>query len=479
MESLAMGAPIDELALWATPAAGRNFARETRAFSGLQPWASASAEPGGSPLPDGWLEAGGFVLSAETLVALRTLDPQPAPNSSLRRVLLLGRDGIDADKGLRERLQGAGATVTVETGRGWGAMVSHPENSTLPLEAADRLESWLDSGDEPSSAVVSGAAGGAGQPPQAPGPAEVPELDLDVGGRRVSEVALVLEQPWGRAFGVLVAPVQDRIPGICAVFLNAGAVRSIGPNRMWVETSRAWAARGVPALRVDLQGIGEADGESSGVLRVADFYEPRYEAQVGAVLDALEEREPGTSFVLIGLCAGGYWAFQAAVSDERVRAATLINAGALRWHVDLLAEREARKASRAFERRWWGKLVRGEVEPAKLRALARSLLVKAGRSLRGLGRRQLGGGTGAALIEGIEADLDRLRDSDTRLVVAFSGEEPLCAEFEAGGLATRIDSWPNIELRFLPGSDHTLRPISAQIAAEELLEREVDRAASL
>jgi hypothetical protein len=76
----------------------------------------------------------------------------------------------------------------------------------------------------------------------------------------------------------------------------------------------------------------------------------------------------------------------------------------------------------------------------------------------------------------LEADLDRMRDSGARLVLAFSEGEPLHTELEAKGILGRLEEWPNLELRSLPGSDHTLRPAAAQVAARELLDRELERA---
>jgi alpha-beta hydrolase superfamily lysophospholipase len=472
LESLAVEAPIDALALWATPAAGRNFVRETKAFSRLQAWSGGDGAAG-SPLPEGGLEAGGFVLSSETLEALRSLDPDPARGSSPRRALLLGRDGVDPATSHRERLLAAGTEVTLDPGRGWGAMVSHPETSRLPLEVADRLQVWL--ADCESATAPQEARDAPTQLPQRT--TEVAELEVEQDGRTVREAALTFEQPWGRAFGVLTTPVGDLVPDVCAVCFNPGAVSNVGPNRMWVEAARSWAAQGVRSLRVDLQGIGEADGEPSGTLRVEDFYDERYQAQIDAILGALEKREPTIRLMMVGLCAGGYWAFRTAVRHERIQAAVLTNAGAMRWDPKLLAEREARKVSRAIDRRWMGKLFNGEIGLARVLAIVGAVLVRAARSVRDLGKRLVGRG-GETITQGIEDDLDRLRESGTRLVLAFSGEEPLSIELEALGLAARLGEWSNLESRSLPGNDHTLREASAQIAARELLEGEADRAAA-
>jgi hypothetical protein len=69
--------------------------------------------------------------------------------------------------------------------------------------------------------------------------------------------------------------------------------------------------------------------------------------------------------------------------------------------------------------------------------------------------------------------LDRLRDTGTRLVLAFSGDEGLHAELEAYGVLARLEQWPTVELALLPGRDHTLRPMIVQRAVHELLDRQL------
>jgi alpha-beta hydrolase superfamily lysophospholipase len=470
LESLAAGAPLDAVALWGTPASGRNFVREVRAFSRLQAW-SDSEEAGRSARPEGWLEAGGFVLSAETLEALRALDPDLSRPDSPRRALLLGRDGVDPPAGHRERLLAAGTEVTLDPGRGWGGMVSHPEPAKLPVQAADRLQDWLQEG-EP----VAASSGTRDVPARSAGsPAAALELELEQGSCPVRETAIVFEQPWGRAFGVLTSPAEGPVPQLCAVCFNPGAVSNIGPSRLWVEVARAWAAKGVRTLRVDLEGIGEADGEPSGTLRVEDFYDERYQAQIDGILGELQSREPEIRLMMVGLCSGGYWAFRTAVRHREIGTAVMVNAGAMRWDSKLLAEREARKAHRAVDRVWLRKLFKGEIGLERILAVAGSVAISGARLVRDLAGRLIRRGRRETIAQGIEADLNRLEESGTRLVLAFSGEEPLDLELKALGIGAKLGSWPNVEPLSLPGSDHTLRAISAQAAARQLLEHEVGR----
>jgi hypothetical protein len=460
--ALDAGAPIDELVLWGAPVSGRAFHRETRAFSRMQAWSGTGDERPEESLPEGWIEAGGFVLSAETLESLRKLGPEIDPGPRLRRALLLERDGIAVDAAVRDELEAAGVAVEVAPGPGWADLISHAERTKLSPETADRVAEWL--GKE---------AAGAPRPATVARPAELDGLTMEIDGHGVRERAIEVRLPFGRAIGVLAEPTGEPASDLCAICLNAGAVRSIGPNRIWVETARRWAAGGVRTLRIDLEGIGEADGEEPA--NVAEFYLPKFEQQIEVVLDQLESEGIGSRFLLAGLCGGGYWAFRSELRDPRVQTALLLNSGALAWDPELIAQREARKVGRASQLHWWGKLLRGEIAVAKLWSFAGSLLVAAGRSLRHRARR-LAGRSGEPLARAIEADLDHLRDSGTTLTLAFSEGEPLLEELQAGGLLTHLDRWPNVALRTLPGNDHTLRPVAAQAGARELLDHELRRA---
>jgi pimeloyl-ACP methyl ester carboxylesterase len=461
LEAAGDGAPIAALALWGVPGSGKRFVRETRAFAALQSW---TADPDFDPgVAEGWIEAAGFGLAPGTIEALAELAPGERAGD-LRSVLAFERDGIAVDPKLLGRLGSAGVVVESTTGPGWADFVSHPERSALPDAVATRFEAWLD---ELPAAAADGATRGA--PATDPAP-----ISLSSGEAR--ETALVLSAPWGETVGVLAEPEGGGDGDFCAVFLNAGAVRMVGPSRLWTETARDWAAAGVPSLRVDLEGIGEADGEPSGTLRVGDFYVPRYIGQVRGVLDELERRGCGRRFLLVGLCAGGYWAFQTAVADERVVAAFAVNAGALRWHPDLLSRRAARLgADRVRDRDYWRKLLRGEVERDKVLALLRSLARSAGLRLRAAILRPFGRSREQGLLGGIEADLDRLSADGKPTLLAFAAKEPLGEEVEADGLDRRGSRWPAVDFATLPGSDHTLRPPVAQRAFHQLVDAGLSR----
>lgn len=448
--ALDAGAPIDELVLWGAPSRGRSFLREARAFSRLQ--TSYEVDQGSSALPAGSMEVNGFVLSAETIAGLEALELRASEMGGLERALLLERDGIGPDARLAEQLTGAGVDVSVQPGPGWEAMTAHPADVHPPLEVMATVARWLGS-------VPGGDAFGA---PLASAPCEALVAD------GVRESPLVVDGPSGRLLAILAEPVTGQRQAFTAIFLNAGAVRRIGPNRIWVETARRWAAQGVTSLRIDVEGLGDSDGDAARYADVGQLYAPALGRQVADFLDAAEARGYPNRFLLVGLCAGGYWGFQTAARDTRVEAALLLNPGALVWDPALIPTRDARKLGNLGRARGWRKLARGRVGPRRIVTVARAAV----RSALGAGD---GPRTRRKVADAIEALLGQIHGIGSRIVIAFSANEPLRAELEAAGIIARRGAWPNVQFVDLPGSDHTVRPAAAQRAVHDLLDRELDR----
>src|SRR5205823_2396572 len=135
-------------------------------------------------------------------------------------------------------------------------------------------------------------------------------LRLSCAGVELRETPVWADRPSGRLFGVLTEPLHAQAQ-LCAVLL-AGQGHT-GPNRMWVEIARRWAARGVPTLRIDPAWIGDSEGDAStdgGAL-----FAPEYVDETCAVLELLRARGLPPRFVLLGMCAGAYWSMHAALRD--------------------------------------------------------------------------------------------------------------------------------------------------------------------
>jgi len=453
-QAVAQGAPVDDLVLWATPTRGRTLIRELRAFASLQ----ADRHDGGpetapSPAPD-WMEAGGFVLTNETLGALESLALDRGPSGQLRRALLLERDGIPVDPRLQQHLEAAGVGVTVAAGDGWAAMASEIERSEPPAAVFATVSAWLMQAARAAELVDAPVRTAAG------------DLELTVDGIAIRESTVSLDVNGVQLFGVLSEPSGIRQPDRCAVFLNAGAVRRIGPNRLWVEAARRSAARGIPAFRVDLEGIGDADGDGRVFADVRQFYRPEAGLQVRSIVDHLETRGLGRQVTLIGLCSGAYWAFRTAQLDDRVSAAILFNPRALLWDSHLRTRRQARTLRKARDPLTWGRLIRGDIPLRRIASVLRAgvrhaVWVATART--------------AKPMPALVAALDVLGERGTRIVLAFADDEELRTELDEEGLLERLDRWPNLQLALLPGADHTVRPIAAQDRVHQLLDAEIGR----
>jgi alpha-beta hydrolase superfamily lysophospholipase len=467
----AAGAPIEELVLWAVPSRGHRLVRELRAFGAMEDGPLAAAGiPDQPPLGPGSLAAGGYVMSAGTVAALEALDLSPAgflaPSD---RALLLERDGIPPDAKLRTALEAAGTPVTVAPGPGYAAMTVEPQEARPPREVFAAVSAWLDQ----TPARPAAAAGDIDGAPLQRG-----SVELDAGGALIREIPLDLDRVQPRLFGVLAEPAGGERAELTAVLLNAGPQRRTGPNRMWVEIARRWAARGVPTLRVDLGAIGDAEGDTEAFDDVAAFYVPEYVAQVRAVLDELEDRGLPGRFVLLGLCSGAYWSLHAAVDDPRVAAVQLLNPRALIWDPWVYARREGAMYRGAILRAdTWRRIVRREVDFRKpfviggalVARLARAPFRLAGR-LAGRRRRADTGG------DDLDRAFDALRDRGTSALLVFAGEEPLHADFAREGRLERLGRWPNLVLEHVPVSvdTHTLRPVWLQRQVHELVDRALE-----
>jgi alpha-beta hydrolase superfamily lysophospholipase len=488
------GAEIDELILWAVPTLGRTLVRELRAFSRLEVAGvtePGAAEPETAPPEEPELVANGYLMSAETVAALEALDlaALPTGQARTRRALVLGRDGLRSDERLRELLERAGASVTVADGPGYGEMMLEPQDARPPAAVFARVGEWLADAARPATAATAAPELRRTEPPaplarpehaaeEAAGSSE--ELELLSGGVQLRERAVHVERPEGRLFGVLTEPVNSRSE-LCAVLLNAGPQRHVGPNRMWVEIARRWAARGVPTLRIDLAAIGDSDGDAAALVRVASLYVPEYVEQVRAALDMLGERGLPERFVLLGLCSGAYWSMHAALQDERVAGIVMLNPRALifdEWTYALRRTRNLRE--QMTHGSTWRRVLRGEITLARHLETARAISARALRAPQ-RARERLAASRhpplAGAVANPAEGLFEALHERDQNVLLVLSGKEPLREELAPTGFFDHIARWPNVEL-VLTGTSadtHTLTPRWLQCEVHALVDAALER----
>ncbi len=470
----AAGAPIDGLVRWATPARGRELTRQLKAFARLEASQVFEGLPDPPPLPEGEMEIGGFLLTAETQSELSALDLSglELPGGLSLGALLLERDGIAADERLRDALTGQGIAVEVHPGDGYGEMTSHPQQSTVPETVVDAVTAWLTRGCDEAARDAAGEAvltpsGAPGDLAAAAGAVAIAEsAALTVGGSTVIETPLTIPQGFGDLSGILTTP-RAGAASLCLVLLTAGAIRRIGPNRMWVEAARRWAANGVSSLRLDVEAIGEADGAVTPYADDNALYVPGLIPQVKEAIAVLAERGVAGRFVTAGLCAGAYWAMYAGLEDPRVGGALMLNSRGIVWDTGISATRDLR---RAFSQKLTWSRIRHNVTGPRLRGVLSLLISLPGRWL---ARRRGEAGAGP-LQDRVNAVMRQMQASPLHSHFLFAAGEPLEEELIAGGWLPQIEQWPNVTVTRVPVRDHTLRPLMAQAAAHAALDQAVE-----
>jgi alpha-beta hydrolase superfamily lysophospholipase len=458
--SLDDGLDVDGLALWAVPALGKSWLREVRAFHRLavQPAQTTEPQPP-SPLNEGEVELGGFVLAegAITDVGVMTAAPPPAAWPPGRRrppVLVAGRDGATPEDALVHSLAERNLDdLTVITLDGFGPMVGSPETALVPDSAWDAIAGWLDDRLE-------------AQPPAAP----------NGRGSRVARVGAVDEAvswigvPGERIFMVEAEPSTGARSDVCAVFLNAGAVRHCGPNGMWTRFARHLGELGYASARIDVRNVGEGDGPDAPYATHDAFYADEVLADVSRVLTVLA-RQRRRRFVLVGLCSGSFAALHVADRRPDVAGIVMANPLALVWNDEaraLLRQDQLRNAMRGSN---WRRLLHRDLSFA---GASRRLASHGAAAVRGTvavtrsrtGR--AGGGRPQAIVERM------LAEGRAVTLVTSAGDlsERVVARYLDVGVAAR--STGRFRYVRLDGADHTLRPVWAQEVLGGLIHATVD-----
>ena len=394
LRALAAGAPIDDLVLWAVPSSGRRFLRELRSAGRAE-----ASLLGGDESEGGDITFGGYTIDGDTVAELERLELAELEllDCRGRRALVIGRDRIDPDRALVSALEQAGFDVTAQQGSGFADMTIQPNESRLSEQVAGEVQAFLAS--LPTA-------------PAATAPGRVPaSADIAV-TNAVVERPLTIEQPFGSLAAVVSEP-ETGASDLTLVLLNAGGVRRSGPSRMWVEIARGAAAHGVRAVRLDLEGIGDSDGDGAPYADPVALYSHTLVDQVCAAVAECADQGLGSRFALLGLCSGAWWAFQGALAGTRVVAAIMLNPGTL-FTADprVEAARDARRIRRQLLQ-WssWRRVLTGEIPFGRKRlvALLRVLVGRAvGRQPRG--RRSFGA---LCVLDGVDR---RSRTRDDRLV---------------------------------------------------------------
>ncbi|WP_207458938.1 alpha/beta hydrolase [Azospirillum sp. SYSU D00513] len=446
---------VDRLVLMAPCVSGKAFARETRALARMIPLPEGARQPD----PAKGIEAAGFLLTPETVEALNGLDLLALPHRPAPRVLLLNRPDAPAPAGLAQRLRDLGAEVEEDTLPDFAALMRATECGPASRSGFERVASWL-----------AEAMPLAGSAPMVT--AAEPVLELPGAVERP-----VLFGPDGGLFGVYCAPSGAATARPALLFVNSGATHHVGSGRAWVVIARRLAALGFSSLRIDVSGLGDSAGRTAGCDNL--IYHRGSLGDVLAAVDWLESRGHSRCTV-VGLCAGGALALNAALADPRVTGQVVINPGRFFLGAGITTEDIKKAALHKDAGGYLRQLTRPGAWKAVLRAdrraagIARSLLIRAAWRTAGavgdaaarlFGRETSGPGNVPQRFRRLAA-----RGVDTLLVYSRGDVTLGERDLRLGPDAERVRDVPRLRLVMLDGADHSLTLRSARERFMDLLE---------
>lgn len=183
------------------------------------------------------------------------------------------------------------------------------------------------------------------------GQEEIP-LAFDCEGERLYALLHNAEAPSG--YGVLI--------------VVGGPQTRVGSHRQFVLLARSLAANGIPVLRFDYRGIGDATGTSRTFQSI--------DADIRRAIDVLIEQQPKIGKIIIwGLCDAASAAMFYAFQDARVRGLVLLNPDTLTVTGEARTYLRHYYLRKVFDRELWRKISQGRFDYRdSVRSLTRTIV---------------------------------------------------------------------------------------------------------
>jgi pimeloyl-ACP methyl ester carboxylesterase len=446
---------------------GRRHVRELLAFRAAAQLPGRAASPADSA---DWLEVTGFRLSTRAVDALRGIDLADGPPAQVGAALVIDRADHAEAKAWAQSLGSSGVDVTYARLPGYAEMATTPHAVVVPGEMIDVLRKWL-------ARQAGGPAAGAALGPSLPDDAHM-TLHSPSGIRLVERAMFIDDQRM--LFAIVTEPAERAsAAGSCVkgiILLNGGATVHIGPNRMYVDMGRHWAAKGYVVMRLDLAGLGDSESRPGEPRNLV--YPPGAMDDIRIAIDFLRQRHGALDITVAGLCAGAYHAIRAAITGLPVNRALMINPLTFYWHQgDTLSDLQIAEVMRnpgvymenIRSLRHWAKLLRGEVN------LWRIVKVFVGRALLAIRStlQELLRERGIRLSDDLGLDLASVARRGIPMAFYFArGDTGLdLLHHQAGSMVDRLGDLCRVHV--IEGGDHIFSQYDARAELASLLDAEL------
>jgi dienelactone hydrolase len=437
---------LASLVLWEACVSGAHYTREMEILASASP----SAMKGDREARPGGVEAGGYLLTEETIASLEALDLLKTKPRGTPDVLLVQRDDRPPSfaKKLAEHLAREGCQTLLEQLPGHKEMMTYPERSVPATAILGRVRDWAV---ERSTIVASTASG-----------ARLTLAEEAVQGRiRHRPVRF---GPSLRIFGVVTEPSASVGGKAPVLILTGGVVPRTGVNRMNIVLASRLAELGHAVLRIDVSGICESRPAEG--LAPNDPHAATLLPDVREAVERLLETTGQATVTLLGLCSGAYASFQTALADPRVRAIVLLNPevfhlndGSPRFSQTEQSQAEKHYRQSLLSLAAWRKLLSGK---ANLRYIAGFAAARA--KTTALAARDRVSARITKVPQGLAGDLHRMLARDVKVTIVMAegdpGHEPLMRQLAADREALeRL----GLQLKLTPGPDHTFNDFSVRL----------------
>jgi pimeloyl-ACP methyl ester carboxylesterase len=399
-------ASVEDLIAVAPIVSGRRYLRELRAFQATSSSQAQSASNDTSAQgegaqresgiqPESGIEVTGFRLSQASVDHLAKSDLRSSTRA-VPQALILDRSDLPSAEPWSDALRKLGGEVRYEALPGLVEMIATPHAAQIPLEMIGVVVDFL----ARTRQITRVAAATNSQAAPTPAQARTASMQLTTpDGSLLIERALYVDE--GHTLFAIAtqlkhpaAAASGSAKGHGIVMLNGGATSHIGPNRMYVELARRWAASGYTVLRLDLAGLG--DSATRPGQHGNEVYPPGALDDVSAAINFLRREFAVQDVTLAGLCAGAYHALRSAISGLHVNTVLLVNPLTFYWkqgsklsdlQVANVVSNAGAYTERVLSAKSWRKLLGGRVNLWRVfMVLVRRVLMSIVSAARDLGR---------------------------------------------------------------------------------------------
>ena len=435
---------VDLLVMWNPCISGRRYLRESQAIA-------ATAERKTKD-DHSQIESGGFVMSAETISAIRDVNLLELGFRPGVTALIIGRDDLAPDRSLHEHLTALGIANDYVISTGYAGMMAEAQFTVIPDATLRLISDWAcaHSGD-----ITHGASR-----PTLESLQQAVSITIPNENGVATDIAESICRfgSAGQLFGIMARPIADAGFPVVILF-NAGAVHQVGPNRLYVALARCLAAHGVPSLRFDLEGIGDSVQNSGD--RENHPYPDSASRDAKSALEYLKRHFAYEHFVVSGLCSGAHTAFHAGLDcdQERISDIILINPLTYHWVEGMTLDTTRHFQDVSYYRgairdpRRWLKFLRGQTDIAKAVGVALSQLKSIACINFHAALEKFGLGAGTPLSHGLR----HLYAMKRQITLFISEDDPGLDILLAGAKRAASSGLKNgqIKLARIPRADHT------------------------